>query len=196
MSGLPKITTRDATRVCDWVNVYDVFTYRDADGNLEISEKTIRAYSILKTMNIDPKDLKTLLEPVLEKDREETRKRKARIPTRYKLAFCTPPAALPKIRTALFEVGAGEYPGGKYSSCCFEVKGIGQFLPVAERGAKPTVGQRMNDGTNRYHVERIEEIRCEVLCVGSDTTVSAVAALKREHPYEEVPYEVIKLEDF
>lgn len=68
----------------------------------------------------------------------------------------------------------------------FESPGIVQFLPG--EGAQPNIGEVGK-------VERVEEMRVEVLCVGRDVMVGAVEALKRAHPYEEVAYEVYKLED-
>lgn len=165
--------------------------------------------------------------------------------TRYKLIFFTPPSPLLKIQVALFAVGAGTHPGGKYTQCCFVSKGIGQFLPVAEKGANPAIGK---PGV----LEKVEELRVEILCVGEETVREAVRALKRwvvfyrccpedawwlpkqlsssstdgsltvgcclavfkftqsrlcccftnvigfcrEHPYEEVAYEVFKMEDY
>lgn len=44
-------------------------------------------------------------------------------------------------------------------------------------------------------VERVEEMRVEMLCVGEDVMRKAVGELKRVHPYEEVAYDVYKMED-
>lgn len=144
-------------------------------------------------------------------------------PPRYKLIFYVPKENLEECKDEIFRTGAGTFPGGKYSRCCFESSGTGQFLPVAERGANPTIGQLKEDGSGEYRVERVEEVRCEIMCVGRDNTKRAVAALKkyakqrllsstsarysrllgmdanrryRAHPYEEVAYEVYKMEDF
>jgi len=68
----------------------------------------------------------------------------------------------------------------------FESSGTGQFLPG--EGAVPNIGAVGK-------LERVEEMRVEVLCVGRDVMVGAVGALKKAHPYEEVAYEVYKLED-
>ncbi len=68
----------------------------------------------------------------------------------------------------------------------FESRGTGQFLPG--EGAVPNIGAVGK-------LERVEEMRVEVLCVGRDVMVGAVGALKKAHPYEEVAYEVYKLED-
>ena len=52
----------------------------------------------------------------------------------------------------------------------FESPGIGQFLPGV--GATPNIGEVGK-------LERVEEMRVEVLCVGRDVMVGAVEALKR-----------------
>lgn len=59
---------------------------------------------------------------------------------------------------------------GKYSMVSFESPGIGQFLPG--EGAQPNIGEVGK-------LERVEEMRVEVLCVGRDVMVGAVEALKR-----------------
>src|SRR5690554_6577866 len=95
---------------------------------------------------------------------------------RYKLVFYVPQNALEVVKTAVFAAGAGSYPGGKYEWCCFETIGTGQFHPVAEKGANPTIGTREGEG---YRVERVLEVRCEVTCISRGVLVAAVAGLKR-----------------
>ncbi|KAH9829788.1 structural toxin protein [Teratosphaeria destructans] len=106
-------------------------------------------------------------------------------PEKFKLIFYTPPTSLPTIKAAIFATGAGTY--SKYTECCFTTHGTGQFRPSAE--AKPHLG-RPGD------LAEVEEARCEILCVGREVTRQAVRELKRTHPYEEVAYEVLKVEDF
>jgi hypothetical protein len=57
---------------------------------------------------------------------------------RYTLSFYVPNSALQRCKDALFAVGAGTYPGGKYSHACFETLGTGQFRP--NDGAVPNIG--------------------------------------------------------
>jgi hypothetical protein len=54
----------------------------------------------------------------------------------------------------------------------YEITGRGQFIPVAEAGAVPHTG---TPGV----LERTEEIRVEIMCIGRRTTKAAVEALKR-----------------
>lgn len=91
---------------------------------------------------------------------------------RFKLIFTTPHPQLEAIKNAIFAVGAGKYPGGKYSRACFQSPGLGQFLPERDKGAKPGIG---TPGT----LETVAEMRVEILCVGRSTMIDAVGALKR-----------------
>jgi hypothetical protein len=44
-------------------------------------------------------------------------------------------------------------------------------------------------------LEKVQETKVEVLCVGHETMERSVNALKEAHPYEEVPYYVVRMED-
>lgn len=91
--------------------------------------------------------------------------------TRYKLIFFVPPQYLADIKAAVFATGAGSYPGpGRYTECCFTSPGTGQCRPGAS--ANPAIG-------TRGELEEIDEVRCEILCVGHDVTKDAVEALKK-----------------
>ena len=105
---------------------------------------------------------------------------------RYKLIFYVPYPSLSLCKSAIFAAGAGSYPGGKYTQTCFEIPGTGQFLP--NNSAKPNIGEVGK-------LERVEEMRVETICVGRDVVEKAVDALKKAHPYEEVAYEVYRMED-
>ncbi|KAI9788566.1 MAG: hypothetical protein M1816_006815 [Peltula sp. TS41687] len=107
---------------------------------------------------------------------------------RFKLVFTAPHAPLEAIKDAIFGVGAGTYPGAKYSRVCFQTPGFTQFLPDGQRGARPHIGTPDT-------LETVEEMRVEILCVGRDVMLRAVEALKRTHPYEEPAYEVYRIED-
>ena len=106
--------------------------------------------------------------------------------TRYMLSFYVPNFSLQACKNALFAVGAGTYPGGKYSHTCFEIPGNGQFRPNA--GAKPAIG-------TVGQLEQVQETKVEMLCCGDEIMQSSVQALKDAHPYEEVAYYVIKMVD-
>ncbi|KAF8536209.1 hypothetical protein BDD12DRAFT_851924 [Trichophaea hybrida] len=98
---------------------------------------------------------------------------------RYKFISFVPAEALEKVKNGIFAAGGGTFPDGKYMHYSFESPGIGQFPPVAEKGAKPTTGQLKDDGSNELRIERVEEIRCEIMCIGKDVLEKSIEALKR-----------------
>ncbi|WP_290697966.1 YqfO family protein [Amphritea sp.] len=102
----------------------------------------------------------------------------------YKLAFFVPEADLEPVKQALFNVGAGKI--GDYDCCCWQIKGLGQFRPLA--GSNPHIGSQGS-------LERIEEWKVELVCE-DDLIRAAVRALKQAHPYEEVAYDIWQLADF
>ncbi|CAI7664619.1 unnamed protein product [Penicillium manginii] len=116
----------------------------------------------------------------------ETRKDSGTLADRYKLVFFVPNENAETCKEAIFATGAGSFPGGKYTKCCFQTIGTGQFLP--NDGANPTIGAV---GV----VEKCEEARIEVMCLGREVMLSAVDALVNAHPYEEVAYEVYRMEN-
>lgn len=108
------------------------------------------------------------------------------IPDRYKLIFYVPHSHLNPCKEAVFAAGAGVFDGGKYTKACFQTPGTGQFLPGS--GANPAIGAV-------GEVEFVEEMKVEVMCVGRSIMLDAVRELVKAHPYEEVAYEVYKMEN-
>ncbi len=90
--------------------------------------------------------------------------------TKYKLVFYSPEEPLNRIKEALFEAGAGSYPGGKYTDSCFQTQGIGQFRPSAS--ANPHTGKA-------GEVEKVPDIKVEIICVGKQVVHKSIEALKR-----------------
>ena len=88
-----------------------------------------------------------------------------------------------ELRDAIFKTGAGQI--GKYSNCSFSAEGIGTFLPA--EGTEPFVGQ-----VGKLHEEK--EIKLEIIFPGW-LEKKIVRAMVAAHPYEEVAYEVIALEN-
>jgi dinuclear metal center YbgI/SA1388 family protein len=88
-----------------------------------------------------------------------------------------------KTRQAIFAVGGGAI--GKYAACSFNVAGEGTFLPGAD--TKPFAGQ-----LGKLHTEK--EIKIEVI-FNAWQEATIIAALKSVHPYEEVAYDVVPLEN-
>ncbi|WP_455756719.1 NGG1p interacting factor NIF3 [Sulfurimonas sp.] len=101
----------------------------------------------------------------------------------YKLSYFVPVNAKEKTKQALFDIGVGKYDN--YECCSFETLGVGQFKPIDN--ANPHIG-------NLDKVEKVQEYKVEMVC--SDELIKeAVKVLKEVHPYEEVAYEVFKIED-
>jgi hypothetical protein len=99
----------------------------------------------------------------------------------YKLCYYVPESHLDATKRAVFDAGAGRI--GDYDSCCWQVKGQGQFRPLP--GSQPFIG---GEGA----LEQVDEYRVELVC--DDARIeAAVAALKRAHPYEEPAYQVWRL---
>ncbi|KAF8591080.1 hypothetical protein K439DRAFT_1650902 [Ramaria rubella] len=110
--------------------------------------------------------------------------------SRFKLVFFAPVASTQSILFKLF-LSSPDTIGkiGLYKSCAFVSRGTGQFLP--QEGASPNVGEVGKP-------EFIEEDRVEVLVTDNEDkneVKRAVEYLKKIHPYEEVAYEVYRLED-
>ena len=102
----------------------------------------------------------------------------------YKLNFYVPVENKEEVKNALFAIGVGKYKN--YDKCSFETYGIGQFRPID--GSKPFLGQLDT-------VELVKEYKIEMICEDS-LIKKAVEVLKKSHPYEEVAYEVFKMEEF
>lgn len=106
--------------------------------------------------------------------------------TRYKLVFYAPTADVETCKEAVFRTGAGTFPGGQYSKCAFQTTGTGQFLP--SDSANPAIG-------GAGVLETVQEAKVEVMCFSQEIMREAVRELVKAHPYEEVAYEVYKVED-
>lgn len=102
----------------------------------------------------------------------------------YKLNFLVPVEAKERVKQALFDLGAGRYEN--YEACSYETLGRGQFKPVGN--ANPHIGKIES-------IEYVEEYKVEMVCEAA-LIRKAVEVLKEVHPYEEVAYEVFKMEAF
>jgi dinuclear metal center YbgI/SA1388 family protein len=87
------------------------------------------------------------------------------------------------VAQALFEAGAGAL--GNYTECSFQLEGTGTFK--GEQGANPHVGT-----VGIQHQE--EETRLEVV-VPAYRQPAVLSALQKAHPYEEVAYDLVALEN-
>lgn len=99
----------------------------------------------------------------------------------YKLVVFVPLDAKEKVKSALFEQGAGRQ--GFYSHCCWETEGTGQFKPL--EGSNPVLG-------SHNKIERVEEARIEML-VTEELVSLCIEAIRISHPYEEPAFEFYKV---
>jgi len=102
---------------------------------------------------------------------------------KYKLVVFVPQDHLEKVRIAICDAGAGKI--GNYDNCTFITPGIGTFRPL--EGANPAIGEVGK-------LERVGEARLETIVLEKDLK-TVIAAMKKAHPYEEVAYDLFKLED-
>ncbi len=98
-----------------------------------------------------------------------------------KLSTFAPVKDADKIRSALFDTGAGQI--GNYSECSFSSEGYGTFK--AGKNADPHVGKKMV-----RHTEKEEKI--EVIFEKWKQS-AIIQALMSAHPYEEVAYDLYQL---
>lgn len=100
-----------------------------------------------------------------------------------KLITFIPEAHFEKVSDAIFEAGAGVT--GNYDRCGFSATGRGSFR--AGNNAQPFTGEK-----GIVHFEN--EIRFETILF-SHLKNKVIAALINNHPYEEVAYDIIKLDN-
>ena len=101
----------------------------------------------------------------------------------YLLNVYIPNLHLEKVKKAIFEAGAGKL--GDYENCCWQTEGIGQFKPL--KNSNPNMG-------NKYEINKIPETKVEFLCQ-EDKLLDIIQKMKKNHPYEEVAYHIIKIEN-
>jgi len=100
----------------------------------------------------------------------------------YKICIYIPESHLEVVKNAMFAAGAGKI--GNYSCCSWQIKGEGQFMPLA--GSHAFIG-------SEGHLERVDEYKVEMICEEQHIK-EVIAALKATHPYEEPAYQVWGLE--
>lgn len=101
----------------------------------------------------------------------------------YKIITFAPVKDAEKVRQAMTDAGAGVL--GNYTHASFSSRGVGRFIP--REGAKPAIGEVGK-------LEEVEEERIEVICQ-KEKVKHVVVAIKRVHPYEEIPLEIYQLVD-
>ena len=87
------------------------------------------------------------------------------------------------VKSALHQAGAGEV--GNYSNCSFSTEGVGSFKP--SEGTNPTLGE-----IGKVHHEKEVQIN---MIYSFEKEAHILKALFKNHPYEEVAYEILTLEN-
>ena len=100
-----------------------------------------------------------------------------------KLVVYVPTEQCEQVKEALGNAGAGAI--GNYSHCLFSSSGIGQFLP--EENANPYIG-------DKGKLEQVNEERIETL-FPDYLEKKVVQAMIKAHPYEEVAYDIYRLDN-
>ena len=101
----------------------------------------------------------------------------------YKIIVFVPESHLEEVRSAMSGAGAGHI--GNYSGCTFSTTGTGTFFPL--EGSKPYIGQT-------GQLEYVKEHRLETV-VHESLRKKVVTAMLKSHPYEEVAYDMILLQN-
>lgn len=104
----------------------------------------------------------------------------------YRINVYIPESHLEQVKHAMFEAGAGRM--GHYDSCCWQVKGQGQFRPLE--------GNQAFIGTTGQ-VESVQEYKVEMVCP-SMVIRQVIKSMIKAHPYEEPAYDIyrgLKLDD-
>lgn len=101
-----------------------------------------------------------------------------------KIATYVPIDQLEKLKNSLFEAGAGNI--GNYDQCSFSVEGIGTFR--GNEQSDPYVGLK-----GEQHNEK--EQKLEVV-FPTHLQQNILSALIKNHPYEEVAYDIYSIENF
>ena len=98
-----------------------------------------------------------------------------------KLFVFVPENAAEKVKEAIFDAGAGHI--SNYSECSFLTNGIGTFK--GNENSNPTIGKPLERST-------INEIKIEVI-LPNYLQHFVVAKMIEAHPYEEVAYDIVSL---
>lgn len=100
-----------------------------------------------------------------------------------KLTTYVPHASADKLRTSLFEAGAGAI--GNYDCCSFNIQGLGTYK--GNELSNPTIGEK---GTLHTEPETMISVTFQ-----SHLESKILNALFKNHPYEEVAFEIVQLEN-
>ncbi|WP_034889029.1 Nif3-like dinuclear metal center hexameric protein [Gillisia sp. Hel_I_29] len=100
-----------------------------------------------------------------------------------KLTTYIPSKKAEELREELFKAGAGSI--GNYDECSFNIEGKGSFKPNSN--ASPVIGER-----GKLHIEEETQIG---ITFPAHLEGKILKSLFKNHPYEEVAYEVVTLDN-
>ncbi len=150
---------------------------------LDFAEAGIACYSAHTNLDIAPQGVNAVLAHRLGLIKQSVLFSAAHAAAQVKLVTFVPQSHATLLRDALAEAGAGTI--GAYTHCAFTVAGTGSFRPEAE--ATPYVG-------DKGVINEEPEQRLEMLAPKARLS-HVLKALFKNHPYEEVAYDVIPLEN-
>lgn len=101
----------------------------------------------------------------------------------YKLVVFVPESHAEEVHASLMAYGAGHI--GNYCDTSFRSLGLGTFRPL--EGTQPYLGEEGK-------LEKVEETRIETIVLKKDLK-NVLNAMLNAHPYEEVAYDLYKLEN-
>ena len=101
----------------------------------------------------------------------------------YKVVVYVPVSHGQAVFESMSKAGAGHI--GNYSHCSFRTEGMGTFIPLT--GSSPYVG-------TRGQLEEVQESRLEMV-VPEGSIKKVTNAMRKAHPYEEIAYDVIELQN-
>ena len=91
---------------------------------------------------------------------------------RYRLLFTVPSENVEACKSAIFAAGAGVWNEGEYVEVSFQSPpaGVSQFRKVED----------FKDGSGKVGpLEKVDEVKVDIMCVGREVMLRAVEALKK-----------------
>jgi dinuclear metal center YbgI/SA1388 family protein len=143
--------------------------------------KDIAAIAAHTNLDAAPDGTSHALARVLGVEKTETLHRSMQL--QVKLTTFVPAANADRVARAMAGAGAGVI--GNYTDCSFRTNGVGTFRGNAS--SSPAVGRK-------GLLERVDETRLEMI-VERHRLEEVIAAMRAEHPYEEVAYDISPLEN-
>ena len=101
----------------------------------------------------------------------------------YKVIVYVPVTHMAIVREVVIAEGAGQI--GDYKGCTFAAAGEGTFIPL--EGIQPFIGEKDK-------LSKVEEKALSFMVLESELS-RVISAVKKVHPYEEMAYDVFKLEN-